>query len=809
MNDSDTKKFRNISEKIRGKYIPVIKFGGTNKYINKNYKNDYDDTNNVSFTGDDFNSSSTNIYYDNKYGINRVCFSPQGKYVAGCGSNGIIYVYDLYENKLVTKICTRMNSINDLTISDNDKYIYACGDNRIIEVFDIYQDKKICNEDYTKYVDVSIPSIIKNKNNAIDKTLDTNDSKQGQSNNSVKKNILDNVYIPHHKVKHKDFRNNKVVYVPIYSFNDLINYDVNMIDLNCVKLKKMNRIINKSIFLIKDSHEYSTSCLAIPNISSFLIYSGGGDGLLKIWDVRMNMFTLSKKGYHKSMTDAVFLDNKNPYASICSHEDILTSINFDNTIDHENSSKWRKKRKERRKKEKKEMHKMRICNKESFHTKHISPCGEEKCKDFDTESLDEGKDNIFCNEDYSSSSFSSNYSSVSYSSLTFDLTKNKFNNILMTSGYDGYIRLYDINNNIIKSFYDEEKSITHCMFSSNNKYIISTNKSKCAKIFDFIYVNNKKNTKNMITYLTNYKSYCLNNSKRNRLGGREEKDFNDDGKLCEDNFLTDIYNDDSFQPCNIKNIYEDEDLQNSIKIVNELNKKITNDEKKMGNSNICVNEKIADSDCTHSNSDSSAYDENAIKTNTFYEHVNKKLEPTWSLFVDNSKYMNLIPYEDIHQSLKRNHEYSKMYYTKLNGNNDKNSFDNNDVEAKRNQLSIDENEHMLYHELSDIIYSDADIPKFYSCIAGDKCIIPAIDTYAHVYDIYTGFHVNTINNLYLPNYNVDNSYFHFHDLNSPILKRKHLSFLTSVHTYPKNQNIIATSNGYPDGSIVLWVFTPF
>lgn len=103
------------------------------------------------------------IYYDNKYGINKVCFSPQGKYVAGCTSNGFIYLYDLYENKLLSKICTRIDNIQDIAISDNDKYIYACGENRLIEIFDIYEEnRKRCNNDIGKYVDVSIPSIIKN-----------------------------------------------------------------------------------------------------------------------------------------------------------------------------------------------------------------------------------------------------------------------------------------------------------------------------------------------------------------------------------------------------------------------------------------------------------------------------------------------------------------------------------------------------------------------------------------------------------------------------------------------------------------------
>lgn len=40
MNDCDTKKFRDISEKIHGKYVPIIKFGGSKKYIKNDYKNE-------------------------------------------------------------------------------------------------------------------------------------------------------------------------------------------------------------------------------------------------------------------------------------------------------------------------------------------------------------------------------------------------------------------------------------------------------------------------------------------------------------------------------------------------------------------------------------------------------------------------------------------------------------------------------------------------------------------------------------------------------------------------------------------------
>ncbi|GAW82652.1 WD domain, G-beta repeat domain containing protein [Plasmodium gonderi] len=826
MNDIDNKKFRNISEKVQGKYIPVIKFGGTNKYINKSYKNDSDATNNISFIGDSFCTNNADIYYDNKYGINRVCFSPQGKYVAGCGSNGTIYIYDLYENKLLSKICTKIDNIRDLTISDNDKYIYACGDNKIIEIFDLYENKKKINKDVSKYVDVSIPILIKNKNRKKDNWFNTttdnnNDAHRNCSNGSndetvaglnmnkakkKKMNMLDNAYVPFYKIKHKNFTDNKVVYVPIYNYNDMIKGNINMVDLNCIKIRKTNQIINKSLFLIKDAHEYSTSCIAVPNISNFLVYSGGGDGLLKIWDIRMNLFALNKRSNKKTISDVVFLDNKNPYASICSHEDVLTSINFNNTINHEGAFKLR--RAERKKEIKTKLGKQNDVDiKNSKLENVLHSCKGDKM----------GIEKHFTDEGDSSSSFSSSCSSVSYSSITFDLTKNKFNNILMTSGYDGYIRLYDINNNIIKSFYDEEKSITHCMFSYNNKYIISTNKSKYTKVFDFIYFNNKKNAKNMATYLTNYKSYYLNKQNDNNQMGHELNEYSNCGTFYDDKFSKDIYNDKEFHPCNIKNIYEDKELEERIKHINELNREINKSEEKkpLGSSDEGMIEKKIDSDGTYSNTDSSDFDENTIKTNTFYEHVNKKLEPTWSLFVDNMKYMNLIPYDEINESLKKNHEYVKEHYKNLHRNIDSSDHirdyncDHKNLENQTYSLQKDEKNQVLYYELSDIIHKETEIPKFYSCVAGDKCIIPSIDTYAHVYDIYTGFHVNTISNLYLPNYHIDHSYFDSHSLNEPFFKKRQLSFLTSADTYPKNQNIIATSNGYPDGSIVVWIFAPF
>ncbi|KMZ87136.1 WD domain, G-beta repeat domain-containing protein [Plasmodium vivax Brazil I] len=826
MNDSDTKKFRNISEKVQGKYTPVIKFGGTNKYINRNYTNDSDATNGISFTGDEFNSKSVDIYYDNKYGVNRVCFSPQGKYVAGCGTNGIIYVYDLYENKLLTKICTKIDNIRDLTISDNDKYIYACGDNKIIEIFDLYESKKkVFNDDVARYVDVSIPSIIKSQNGkredcAVGRSGHNGGSDEtGQGQLPLKggrRNPLDNIYAPWMKVKHRDFTHNKVVYVPVYNYSDLIKSNINMVDLNCIKMRKVNPVINKSLFIIKDSHECSTSCLAVPNVSTFLVYSGGGDGLLKIWDIRMNMFTLHKKGNNKKGTsNVIFLDNKNPYASICSHEDILTSINFNNTIDHEGAYKMR--RAERKREMRARERRQRAANGNNSQMEKEPHSGKtEQSASFENEKL-------FLDDEGNNSSFSSSCSSVSYSSITFNLTRNKFNNILMTSGYDGYIRLYDINNNIIKSFYDEEKSITHCMFSYNNKYIISTNKSKYAKIFDFIYMNNKKNAKNMVTYLSNYQSYHLNKPSGDNPEGEDDNEYGNCAKLYDDNFSKDIYSDKEFQPCNIKNIYEDKELEERIKLVNELNRKISKEDKKKaaGEGANKVANQVAngvdngvehESDGTYSNTDSSVFDENTIKTNTFYEHVNKKLEPTWSLFLDNMKYMNLIPYDELNESLRRNHEYVKAHYKKLNHSSGKSNYNQGEANSAKQiyHPGKDEKEHMLYYEMSDIINNETDIPNFYSCVAGDKCIIPSVDTYAHVYDIYTGFHVNTISNLYLPNYHHnDSSYFDSSSTHQPFFKKRHLSFLTSADTYPKNQNIIATSNGYPDGSIVLWVFAPF
>ncbi|EUD69492.1 hypothetical protein C922_00355 [Plasmodium inui San Antonio 1] len=852
MNDCDSKKFRNISEKVQGKYFPVIKFGGTNKYINKNYTNDSDGRNSISFTGDGFNGNKVDIHQDNKYGVNRVCFSPQGKYVAGCGTNGIIYVYDLYENKLLTKICTKIDNIRDLIIGDNDKYIYACGDNKIIEIFDLYESKKVSNDDVARYVDVSIPSIIKRQ------CAKREDSSVGRSDHNggndetrqeqlppkeTRKNVLDNIYTPWMKVKHKDFTHNKVVYVPVYNYCDLIKSNINMVDLNRIKIRKVNPVINKSLFIIKDSHECSTSCLAVPNISTFLVYSGGGDGLLKIWDIRMNLFTLHKKGnYKKATSNTIFLDNKNPYASICSHEDIVTSINFNNTIDHEGAYKMRRatRKREMRARERKQ------CDADE----NSSQIGKESHSRKAEKSVSFQDEELFLDDESSSSTFSSSCSSVSYSSITFDLTRNKFNNVLMTSGYDGYIRLYDINNNIIKSFYDEEKTITHCMFSYNNKYIVSTNKSKYAKIFDFIYMNNKKNAKNMITYLSNYKSYHLNRPSGDNEAGEDDNEYSNCASLYDDNFSKDLYIDKEFQPCSIKNIYEDKELEERIKLVNELNRKISKDDKKKaagerdeGGKGVSngMEDRVADgmengvadgmengvadgmengvadgmeneSDGTYSNTDSSAFDENTIKTNAFYEHVNKKLEPTWSFFQDNMKYMNLIPYDDLNESLRRNHEFIKTHYKKLNHSSDNSNHNQGEANSEKGVYhpQKDEKEHILYYQMSDIINNEADIPNFFSCVAGDKCIIPSTDTYAHVYDIYTGFHVNTISNLYLPNYHpADNSYFDSCSMSQPFFKKKHLSFLTSADTYPKNQNIIATSNGYPDGSIVLWVFAPF
>ncbi|ANQ09814.1 Uncharacterized protein PCOAH_00046840 [Plasmodium coatneyi] len=811
MIDSDTEKFRDISHKVQGKYIPVIKFGGTNKYINKNYTNDSDATNNISFTGDGFNTNSTDIYCDNKYGVNRVCFSPQGKYVAGCGTNGIIYVYDLYENKLLTKICTRIDNIRDLKISDNDKHIYACGDNQIIEIFDLYEGRKVFNDDVARYVDVSIPSLIKSQSGKTGQNGENEET--GQEKLPLKggrKNLLSNMYAPWMKVKHKDFTHNKVVYVPIYNYADLIKRDINMVDLNSIKIRKVNPVINKSVFIIKDSHDCSTSCLAVPNISNFLLYSGGGDGLLKIWDIRMNSFTLSKKeNYKEAKSNVTFLDSTNPYASICSHEDILTSISFNNTIDYEGAYKKRRI----------VSHRARLARgrKQCAADGNGSQMGKESPSGEAEELFTFQDEEHFLDGENSSSSVSSSCSSASYSSVTFDLTRNKLNNVLMTSGYDGYIRLYDINNNIIKSFYDEDKSITHCMFSHNNKYIISTNKAKSAKIFDFIYMNNKKNARNMVSYLANYKSYHLNKRRRNEHVGEDDDENGNYDNFYDDNFSRDIY-DKEFQPCEIKNIYEDKELAEKIKLVNELNRKISRGHKKKAagegdqGENVVEDVVEIESDVTYSYTNSSLFDESTIKTNIFYEHVNKKLEPTWFLFLDNLKYMNLIPYDRLNESLRRNHQYAKALYRKLNHPSD-NSYHNPGEANAEKQIYHplkDRMEYMMYCKMSDIINNESHIPNFYSCVAGDKCIIPSLDTYAHVYDIYTGFHVNTISNLYLPNYHyTDYSHFNSSSMKESFYKRRNLSFLTSVDTYPKNQNIVATSNGYPDGSLVLWVFAPF
>ncbi|ETW15953.1 hypothetical protein C923_05545 [Plasmodium falciparum UGT5.1] len=814
MNDCDTKKFRDISEKIHGKYVPIIKFGGSKKYIKNDYKNEDADINNISYASE-FLNNNVDIYYDNKYGINKVCFSPQGKYVAGCTSNGFIYLYDLYENKLLSKICTRIDNIQDIAISDNDKYIYACGENRLIEIFDIYEEnRKRCNNDIGKYVDVSIPSIIKNTKLKMKNCSESDNMKH--NNNILSKNALDNKYIPYHKTKYKNISNGKSIYIPIYNYEDLIKSNINMIDLNYVKLNKVNEIINKSTFLIKESHEYITSCIAIPNICNFLVYSGGGDGVLKIWDLRMNLFNISKKSSRSNKSDIIFIDNKNPFASICSHEDTVTSITFNKTIDHEGSYKLKK---EQRKKKK-------IFNskKECIDNKNVYSSS------LDCENMNDSTSDYEEDRESDNSSVSSPHSSICYSSLTFDLSKDKFNNILMTSGYDGYIRLYDISNNIIKSFYDEEKSITHCMFSNNNKYIISTNKSKFGKVFDFMYMNNKMNSKNMATYLNNYKTYCLNKPLI-RKENLENENYHD--TINEDDiFSSQLYNDKEYALCKIGNIFEDEELEERIKIVNELNRKINEQENKHfepnkndnnnNNNNKDNNNKDKNKnnykkydnnkyynnndnnitvehddypESNYSNSDSSIYDENTIKSNTFYEHVNNKLEPTWSLFVDNLKYMDLVPYDNINDSLKYNYNYVKSYFNH-----------NNFLNTNYHSLNIDEKEPSLYYMLSEIISNEDDIPKFSSCIAGDKCIIPSIDTYAHVYDLYTGFHVNSIKNLYLPNYYVDNHSYYSHSIDT---NKKRISFLTSVDTYPKNQNIIATSNGYPDGSIVLWAFVAF
>lgn len=229
-----------------------------------------------------------------------IVFSPDGKKIVSCSSDGTIIIWDAASGIILTTLVGHKGSVTSISYSPGGKEIVSCSNDRTIKIWDANSGKNLATLEGHTHVITSVsfsPDGKKIASSSHDENIKIWEVSSGKNIATLK---------------------GQTTYLYSISFSPDGKKIASCIDDNTIKIWELESMKNIATLIGNSATVYSISF----SPDGEKILAGSADNTIKIWDVKTEKLIHILEG-HTSMVTSIIFDNDGK---------LLASKSADNTI---------------------------------------------------------------------------------------------------------------------------------------------------------------------------------------------------------------------------------------------------------------------------------------------------------------------------------------------------------------------------------------------------------------------------------------------------------------------------------------------